>query len=90
MSVAVRLNKEERIARAARMRGLLHDPRFGEVYDLTKAQLERDWLATDPTDSAAREAIYFMLKGLDALCAKMTAVIEDGRVAEQPPPLQPV
>jgi hypothetical protein len=51
------------------------------LLDQVRAELQRQWFDTRPAEAAKRENLWRELHCLDAIEAKITAVIETGKLA---------
>ena len=67
---------------ADRARAFIEDPLLVGAFAALEARFMRTWRATQPTDTAGREALWHHIQALGELRLELNRVIEDGLMAK--------
>lgn len=70
------------LAAAERARALIEDPLLSAAFERLEAKVMMGWRATQPTDTAGREALWHHLQVLGEVRHELTRALEDGAMAQ--------
>ena len=69
--------------RGAKASAVMNNPLVKEAFGQIREAYVDDWSHTDPSDTAKREKLFYLMKALEAFEGHFESVIRTGKMASQ-------